>query len=138
MATQGEREVLVISVQKHKTDIQRPVNVMFQGKFSGHTSTKYALSVTPRNQCNYFLVVQGGRQVMNPNYMHTETQTQIQTRCTNGHSSLENWVHCNSESLQCYRSDITGYTYGQYSTNTAKIASGHNRKAAFSHCKPAA
>ena len=73
-----------------------------------------------------------------PKLLHNETWTQIQTRCTNGHSSSENWVHCNSESLQCYRSDITGYTYGQYSTNTAKIASGHNRKAAFSHCKPAA
>ena len=68
MATQGEHEVLVISVQKHKTDIQRPVNVTCQGKFSGHTTTKYALSVTPEYQCNYFLVVQGGRQVMNPNY----------------------------------------------------------------------
>ena len=33
---------------------------------------------------------------------------------------------------------LATHNYGQYSTNTAKILSGHNRKAAFSHFKPAA
>ena len=55
MATQGEHEVLLISVQKHKTDIQKPVNVICQGKFSGHTTTKYALSVTPKISATTFL-----------------------------------------------------------------------------------
>jgi len=69
--TEEGKEVLVIAVLEHKTEVQGPANVTCAGEDIKMLRSYHNLIrpfCDPDNQCHYFLTVPGGGQVKKPNY----------------------------------------------------------------------